>query len=71
MSTAFAKFWAKTWSDTTVAVPFVSAGYNAIGDELLSLLDSIDASPDGDRTLVDAWGKRLELDGWFQTINKQ
>ena len=71
MSTAFAKFWAKTWSDTTVAVPFISAGYNAIGDELLELVDSIDASPDGDRALVDAWAKRLELDGWFQTILKQ
>ncbi|MEZ6081265.1 MAG: hypothetical protein R3C56_38025 [Pirellulaceae bacterium] len=71
MSTAFAKFWAKTWGDPTVAVPFISAGYNAIGDELLSLVDSIDATPDGDRALVDAWAKRLELDGWFQTINKQ
>lgn len=71
MSTAFAKFWGRTWGDATVAAPFISAGYSAIGDQLLGLVGSMDATPDGDRALVDAWAKCLKIDGWFQTISKQ
>jgi hypothetical protein len=71
MSCAFAKFWASTWNEPEVAVPFTSAGYGKIGDELLGLVQSLDRSPDGDRELVNKWAERLGLAGWFQTIDKQ
>ncbi len=71
MSCAFAKFWAATWNEPEVALPFTSAGYGKIGDELLGLVKSLDRSPDGDRELVNQWAERLGLAGWFQTIDKQ
>jgi hypothetical protein len=71
MSSAFAKFWAETWGEPEVAIPFNSAGYGRIGDELLGLVRSLDKSPDGDRELVNQWAKRLGLDSWFQTIDKE
>ena len=71
MSCAFAKFWAATWEEPEVAIPFTSAGYGKIGDELLGLVQSLDRSPDGDRELVNQWTERLGLAGWFQTIDKQ
>ena len=71
MSCAFAKFWAATWNEPEVAVPFTSAGYGKIGDELLGLVESLDGSPDGDRELVNQWAEQLGLDAWFKTIDKQ
>lgn len=71
MSCAFAKFWAATWNEPEVGIPFTSAGYGKIGDELLGLVHSLDRSPDGDRELVNQWTERLGLAGWFQTIDKQ
>jgi hypothetical protein len=71
MSCAFAKFWAATWNEPEVALPFTSAGYSKIGDELLGLVQSLDRSPDGDRELVNQWAERLGLASWFQTIDKQ
>jgi hypothetical protein len=71
MSCAFAKFWAATWNEPEVALPFTSAGYGRIGDELLGLVQSLDRSPDGDRELVNQWAERLGLADWFQTIDKQ
>ena len=71
MSCAFAKFWAATWDEPEVAIPFTSAGYGKIGDELLGLVQSLDRSPDGDRELANQWTERLGLEGWFQTIDRQ
>jgi hypothetical protein len=71
MSCAFAKFWAATWNEPQVALPFTSAGYGRIGDELLGLVQSLDPSPDGDRELVNQWAIRLGLADWFQTIDKE
>lgn len=70
MSCAFAKFWGETWDQPEVAVPFISAGYGKLGDELLELVRSIDPTPNGDRTVVDQWAQRLGLADWFTTIDK-
>jgi hypothetical protein len=71
MSCAFAKYWAAAWNEPEVAIPFTSAGYGKIGDELLGLVQLLDRSPDGDRELVNQWAERLGLASWFQTIDKQ
>ena len=70
ISCAFAKFWASMWNEPEVALPFISAGYGNVGDDLLGLVQSQDASPDGDRELVNRWAERLDLSGWFQTVDK-
>ena len=71
MSCAFARFWAQTWNEPEVALPFISAGYGKVGDDLLGLVQSQVSGPDGDRELVNRWAERLELTHWFQTIDKQ
>ncbi len=71
MSTAFAKFWAKCWGEPQVALPFIAAGYNEIGNQLISLIDSIPNSPDADRELVESWINQLQLGHWFRTINRK
>lgn len=71
MSCAFAKFWASTWNEPEIAVPFIAAGYGKVGDDLLELVQSSDPSPEADRELVNRWAERLDLTRWFQTIDKQ
>ncbi len=71
MSCAFAKFWAQIWNEPEVALPFISAGYGKVGDDLLGLVQSQGRGPDGDRELVNRWAERLELTRWFHTIDKQ
>jgi hypothetical protein len=53
-----------------LATAFVSAGYGKIADDLLNLIDTIDASPDGDRQLVDAWAKTVGISDWYVTVPK-
>ena len=70
MSAAFAKFLAREWNEPHLAAAFVSAGYGKIADDLLDLIDTIDASPDGDRQLVDAWAKTVGISDWYVTVPK-
>jgi hypothetical protein len=70
MSAAFAKFLAREWNEPHLATAFVSAGYGKIADDLLNLIDTIDASPDGDRQLVDAWAKTVGISHWYMTVPK-
>ncbi len=70
MSCAFAKFWAERWNEPEVAAPFIAAGYGRVGDELLSLVQTIDPSPNGDREVVEHWATRLGLSHWFRTIDR-
>ncbi|MFM7168224.1 MAG: hypothetical protein ACKO3T_23500 [Planctomycetaceae bacterium] len=71
MSCAFAKFWASTWNEPEIAVPFIAAGYGKVGDDLLRLVHSSDPGPEADRELVTHWVERLNLTCWFKTIDKQ
>jgi hypothetical protein len=70
MSAAFGKFLAREWNEPHLAAAFVSAGYGKIADDLLDLIDTIDASPDGDRQLVDAWAKTVGISDWYVTVPK-
>ncbi len=71
MNCAFAKFWASTWNEPEIALPFISAGYGTVGDDLLELVQTLDPRPAADRDLVTRWAERLDLTRWFQTIDKQ
>ena len=68
MSAAFAMFWSGQWSEPAIALPYVSAGYRQVGDDLLVLTKRIPSDPNHDRQLVDAWIERLGLHGWFHTV---
>ena len=70
MSAAFAKFLARQWNEPHLATAFVSAGYGKIADDLLDLIATIDASPDGDRQLADAWAKTVGISDWYVTVPK-
>lgn len=69
MSTAFAKFWSGRWNDAAFELPFVSAGYDKIGSELLAMVNTANPAPNGDRELVESWARHLKLDRWFQVID--
>lgn len=68
MSAAFATFWSGLWNEPAIALPYVAAGYQQVGDDLLILTKRIPSDPNHDRQLVDAWIERLGLQGWFHTV---
>jgi hypothetical protein len=70
MNCAFAMFWGRTWNRPELAVPFLSAGFGAIGTKLLELVSSIGSTPNGDRQLVEQWTSLLSLGEWYQTRTK-
>lgn len=70
MSAAYTQFWAKLWDEPTISTPFAAAGYQEIGQTLISLNDSIPSDHDHDRELVDGWAKALGIDRWFMTVGR-
>jgi hypothetical protein len=68
MNAAFAAFWAKQFSDSTLIVPYKAAGLIKAEEELLTLLDEVSDAPSADRDLVDAWASRLSLTGWYEWV---
>jgi len=68
MNAAFAAFWAKQFSDPTLALPYKAAGFLKAGEELLGILDEISDAPSTDRDLVDAWADRLSLLDWYKWV---
>jgi hypothetical protein len=68
MLAAFASFWARAWADPRLMVPYRTAGLLAGGEELLGLWDSVPAEPKEDRALIDAWGRKLGLEDWYEFV---
>ena len=68
MSAAFAAFWGRTLADPSVVVPYRVAGLLALGEDLLRLLDEIPDEAASDKRLVEAWGDRIGVTGWFRLI---
>ncbi len=68
MSAAYAIFWSRLWSEPDIALPYVTAGYQQVGDELLAITKRIPNDPNHDRQRVDAWIERLGLQGWCHTV---
>lgn len=70
MNSAFAKFWAKQWAEPQISLPFVAAGYDQIGESLLTAVNSADSGPDSDRQLVENWATILKIEDWFEVIDR-
>ena len=68
MSAAFAAYWSRAWNDPLPVVPFKTTGHLAQGEQLLKLWDEVPAEPACDSRLIQAWGKDLGLEGWFQFV---
>ena len=66
MNCAFAAFWAAIWRDSTQSSPYLAAGFLSRGEELLTMLDELPPDPQHDRKLIQSWGDRLGLTGWFE-----
>lgn len=65
MNAAFAAFFSRLWSERHVTEPYRTAGFLDRGEVLLRHLDSTPPDPANDRQLIDAWGKALQLEGWY------
>ncbi|MBI3782938.1 MAG: hypothetical protein HY270_06010 [Deltaproteobacteria bacterium] len=68
INAAFACFWARTWDDPALALPYKSAGYDKPGLRLLAIFDEIPADPTNDRRLVDDWATELGLSNWYEWV---
>ena len=66
MNAAFAAFWSRQWADSALVAPYRLSGHLAEGEELLKILDTTPDTPAQDRDLIDGWGRRLGLDGWYE-----
>lgn len=68
MNAATALYWAGFLQDDSLAAPYREAGYLIDGKALLKAWHALDASPEADRALIDAWAIALNLRGWFQWL---
>lgn len=68
MNAAFAAFWSQLWADDLVVNPYRTSGHFAAGETLLKLFHDTAQAPSHDRPLIEAWGRNLQLDGWFHFI---
>jgi hypothetical protein len=68
MNAAFAMYWAEKLSDATISLSYRSIGADSNGKALLEITRGLDASPQNDWALVDAWAEELGLRGWHQWI---
>lgn len=66
MNSAYAAYWSRAWSDPTQLSPYKAVGTMADGEALLKSFDEIPADPSNDRHLIETWGDRLGLSGWFE-----
>lgn len=68
MNAAFAAFWERMLTDSSVVVPYRVAGILALGETLLRLADEIPDDAVNDKRLIEAWGEQIGVTGWFKLI---
>jgi hypothetical protein len=68
MNAAFAAFWSKSWSDPVLVAPYRETGNLTAGEALLKLWYDVPQDSDHDKELIDAWGKALGLEGWYEFL---
>jgi len=65
INAAFAQFWAETWNQPELALPYKAGGYATAGAKLLAYFHDIPDSGRTDRALIDAWGAALNVADWY------
>ncbi|MBK7780591.1 MAG: hypothetical protein IPJ58_07335 [Ardenticatenia bacterium] len=68
MNAATALYWAGVLQDDALAAPYRQAGYLIDGRSLLKTWHTMDAAPEADRALIDAWATALNVRRWFQWL---
>jgi hypothetical protein len=68
MNAAFAAFWSKSWSEPVLVAPYRETGNLTPGEALLKLWYDVPQDSDHDKELIDAWGKALGLEGWYEFL---
>jgi len=71
MNAAFAAFWAKKWSDSSITLPYKAAGLLEDGLGLLKIYDRVSADAAHDPDLVEQWAFDLGLKNWYALIPYQ
>ena len=71
MNAAYAVFWSREWSDSSIILPYEAAGFLPKGQRLLAILDDVpDQGGKEDPSLVDAWADVFSLRGWYNWTSK-
>ncbi len=65
---AYALFADRLLGATTYAIPHRAAGVLDLGEELLSIIDRVPATPAHDCDLVDAWADAIGMTGWYTWV---
>ncbi len=71
MNAAFALYWARLNGEPGLPGPYFEKGFEEIATSLLDILERIPDQPIDDATLVEAWGERLGLHGWFRVVTPE
>lgn len=65
ISAAHAIYWSQRLEKPELVNPYRLMGFESQGHRLLEALDSLDAAPQHDRSLIDRWAALLGLQDWY------
>lgn len=68
MNAAFATYWAESFADDSITLPYKASGTLAQGEALIRIFKNIGEEPTEDRRLVDSWAEELGLCGWYRWV---
>lgn len=68
INAAYALFWADRLERPALANPFLLAGFERQGKDLLEIFAEIPADPLNDYELIDRWAEYLHIRDWYQWI---
>jgi len=68
INAAFALFWADRLEQPTIANPYLLAGFETQGKQLLKIFSEIPSDPINDCDLIDSWADYLQIRTWYQWI---
>jgi hypothetical protein len=68
INAAYALFWADRLERPAIANPFLLAGFERQGMDLLEIFAEIPGDPVNDYELIDRWAEYLHIHDWYQWV---
>lgn len=68
INAAYAFFWAERLERPGIANPYILAGFESQGKELLKIFAEISEDPINDYELIDRWADYLQIRDWYKWI---
>jgi len=65
INTAYALYWSNRLEKPEIVNPYRLHGFEAAGNELLQIFESVPNDPSHDYELVDEWAEVLGIRGWY------